>query len=381
MSQPIREPNGRWRAVVRTAVGRGAPRLSRTFDTKAEATRWQTEMRAQVQRGTYIDVRGSDELLSTYAERWLEGLRCAPGTKDVYRSAWHRLEDLLGPYRLDQLRRPHLERTLLELKGAKTGKPLADSTRHLTHVVLAMILKDAVARGQLAHNPLAGLRLPTPQRREVVALDKDQLTSLLTHSDGMTRRILTVAVGTGMRQGELLGLARSRVDFLRRFVSIEQQVTSGPGRPPAVTPILKTPSSRRRLPVPAAVTQALAEILEERPDADLFFLTPRTGKMYGRNHFNDQIWKPALKRANLPKTHGFHVMRHTYASHLIAAGVHPRVIMARMGHASIVETMDTYGHLFPDGDDETRQALEALISGFLPAASTGNFLANDGGAS
>jgi integrase len=53
--------------------------------------------------------------------------------------------------------------------------------------------------------------------------------------------------------------------------------------------------------------------------------------------------------------------RTAYASHLIAAGLHPRVIQARMGHASIVETMDTYGHLFPDGDDATRQALDQLL--------------------
>jgi integrase len=51
-------------------------------------------------------------------------------------------------------------------------------------------------------------------------------------------------------------------------------------------------------------------------------------------------------------------LRHTYASALIAAGVHVRVVQARLGHASIVETMDTYGHLVPDADEQTRSAME-----------------------
>ncbi|MCU1437958.1 MAG: hypothetical protein JWP66_1045 [Naasia sp.] len=118
---------------------------------------------------------------------------------------------------------------------------------------------------------------------------------------------------------------------------------------------------RRRLPVPDAVTRALSQVLEERPDADVFFLTPRSGRLWQRSHFNDTVWKPTLEAAKLPRELGFHVLRHTYASHLIAAGLHPRVIQARMGHASIVET-DTYGHLFPDGDDATRVALEDLLA-------------------
>jgi integrase len=58
---------------------------------------------------------------------------------------------------------------------------------------------------------------------------------------------------------------------------------------------------------------------------------------------------------------GFHALRHTYASGLIAENIHPRVIQARLGHKSITETMDTYGHLFPEARQETTDALDRLF--------------------
>lgn len=73
------------------------------------------------------------------------------------------------------------------------------------------------------------------------------------------------------------------------------------------------------------------------------------------------VWKPALEAAGLPAALGFHCLRHTYASGLIAEGLHPRVVMARLGHASIEETMNTYGHLFPDSLEKTTAALDRLF--------------------
>lgn len=358
----VKEASGRWRATVRTGSGRGAPRTSRTFDTKGEARRWQTELRAQVQRGSWVDPRFGDVHVEVFAEQWLERLRRggrAPGTIDSYQYALKRVLPAIGDLRLDQLRRPLLERTI----GAVVGAP---STRAATHAVMAMLLRAAVDEGLLVTSPMSGMRPPTVPRREVAVLDRGQLGRLLEAVDPRWRAMLLTAVGTGLRQGELFGVRRSRVDFLRRTLAVEEQVTSGKGRPPALTPNLKTPASRRRLPLPDVVLTALAAELEGKPEADVLFLSPRSRQLWNRNHFNQTVWKPALRGAKLDETLGLHVLRHTYASHLIAAGLHSRVIQARLGHASIVETMDTYGHLFPDGDDATRTALDTLLAGDEP---------------
>lgn len=77
------------------------------------------------------------------------------------------------------------------------------------------------------------------------------------------------------------------------------------------------------------------------------------------------------ERAGLPREYGFHALRHTYTSSLSSAGLHPRVIQARLGHTSIVVTMDTYGHLFPDANEETTRALEAHYSAALLCGTAG----------
>ena len=351
MADPVKLPSGRWRVEVRTGRGRGAPRQSKTFATKTEARRWATDLAAQVQRGSWVEVDGGDVTFAEWARHWLLGLRLAPASIDAYRGSLARVLPELGDYRIDQLRRPALERVL-------TGLPHAPATRAGSHFVLTASLRSAVEDGRIAANPMDGIKPPSIPKREVQVLGREEIGRLLNSCAPHHRAVLLTAAGTGLRQGELLGVRRSRVDFLRRTLSVEEQVTSGVGRPPALSP-LKTPASRRRLPVPDAVLEVLSELA--RPDADALFLTAKGG-LWRREHFNVSVWKPALKAAELDPSLGMHVLRHSYASHMIAAGLHPRVIMARMGHSSIVETMDRYGHLFPDAEDATRAALDDLFA-------------------
>jgi integrase len=72
-------------------------------------------------------------------------------------------------------------------------------------------------------------------------------------------------------------------------------------------------------------------------------------------------WQAAVKACGLPQGTRFHDLRHFYASALIGAGLHPKAIQARLGHATIAETMDTYGHLFPDSEEHGRGALDSLL--------------------
>jgi integrase len=357
--KPVKQPNGRWKAGARTASGRGAPRVFKTFDTRAEALRWQTEIRAQIQRGAWS---APDDSLTfkQYREQWLRDLDVADSTRTTYGYHLDRLKALDG-YRLGQLRRPMLERHL----GGLTG---AASYRAQTHLVLAIVLKAAVAEGRILTNPLAGVKPPTVQKKEVRILTGEQVRRLLLAVAPQHRVMLMTAVGTGLRQAELFGVRQHRVQFLRRVLAVEEQVVDG-----RLTGTLKTEASRRRIPLPDLLLEALSAHVKESPDLDLLFARPK-GTPWTRSSFNQTVWKPALRAAGLDETLGIHVLRHTYASHLIAQGQHPRVIQARLGHASIVETMDTYGHLFPDSEDSTRQAANSL---FLTHGSTAGAPAQD----
>jgi integrase len=78
------------------------------------------------------------------------------------------------------------------------------------------------------------------------------------------------------------------------------------------------------------------------------------------------VWRAAVKAAGLPRGTRYHALRHFYASALIRANLNPKVVQARLRHATIAETMDTYGHLFPDSEDLGPGAIEAALGVTMP---------------
>ena len=134
-----------------------------------------------------------------------------------------------------------------------------------------------------------------------------------------------------------------------------------PGKAPYLAP-LKTQASYRTVPLPSVVLDALASHLGAHPagEAGLIF-TDDCGLPIRRNRFSDSVWLPAVKAAGLAPGVHFHDLRHFYASLLIRHGESVKVVQARLGHASASETLDTYSHLWPDSEDRTREAIDAVL--------------------
>ncbi len=211
-------------------------------------------------------------------------------------------------------------------------------------------------------SPCYKIKVPPQQDRTLAVLTPAQVRALLAATRPSDRALLALTVATGMRQGEALGVRLANLNLLRRELAIEEQCLTPPTGRPYIKTDLKTRASRRRVPLPQFAVDAAARHLETEPlgEGGAVFVSPR-GNLWRRGSFNESVWKPALRAAGLDEGYGFHALRHTYASGLIAQGLHPRVIQARLGHASISETMDTYGHLFPDSDAETADALDRLF--------------------
>jgi integrase len=118
----------------------------------------------------------------------------------------------------------------------------------------------------------------------------------------------------------------------------------------------------RVIPADDLVLSAVTAHMQRwQPGHGQLLITNRLGGPVQRNSFGFR-WREAVKEAKLPEGARFHDLRHFYASSLIAAGVHPKVIQDRLGHATIAETMDTYGHLFPDASEQGRGALDATFA-------------------
>ena len=153
-----------------------------------------------------------------------------------------------------------------------------------------------------------------------------------------------------------MGLKRERLDLLRRQVRIVGTLEEIHGVPEYVEET-KSSASRRMLTIPAFLTEILAAHLQEGPGG-AFVFTAKEGGLLRRSNFRRRYWKPALERAGLDTALRFHDMRHTCASLLIAKGAHPKEIQARLGHASITTTLNTYGHLWPSLGAQLDEAMD-----------------------
>lgn len=351
-----REP-GRWKVRYRSPDGR---QRSKTFARKADATRFATTVEADVIRGQWTDPAEGRRSFGEVARAWQDG--------QVHNESTAALVD--GVLRLHIL--PTFEdRPIAAIRPSEIqvwvkgrGGELAPSTLRVAYRWLAAIFNAAVLDGVIPRTPCRGVRLPAVEVEPVDPLTIDQVKAIALAIPERYRAMVIVAAATGLRQGEVFGLGVEHVDFLRRQLHVRRQVKYLPGKGPHLAPP-KTPASRRTVPLPEVALVALAEHLRQAGqvgqvatarEGGLIFADTRGGPI-ARNPFN-VVWRKAVAVAGLPEGTGFHDLRHHYASVLIRAGESVKVVQARLGHKSALETLNTYSHLWPDSEESTRTAVD-----------------------
>lgn len=317
--------------------------------------------------------------LGAYLEEWLLRRRSQlrPATVRNYRQTLRRyLVPQLGDLRLDELDRPTIERHYARLlaEGGRGGTPLSPRTIRLVHAVLRRALEDAVLDGLIDANPARSVRPPRHNPADV-ELDDDlrvwtaaQAATFLEYVDGHEwRNLWHLAIGTGARRGELLGLRWRDVDLAAAQVRIRRSLSVVDGVPR----LLGTKTSRsRRLSIGASVVDALrrerAGQLARRQTATRW--DDRWGLV-----FTDAAGGPVspmavtkefhrlVREADVPAIR-LHDVRHSNASILLEQGVPIKVISERLGHTTIAMTMDTYAHLLPAMDEDAAGRLEAALT-------------------
>ncbi|MGH3264464.1 MAG: tyrosine-type recombinase/integrase [Trebonia sp.] len=238
----------------------------------------------------------------------------APSTRARYQICLrHHIIPALGQIPLVALRRSDV----VGFVTATTQSGLAASTVHATYTVLAMVLRCATYDRLIPSTPCFKIKLPPRPPRRLAVFQPDQVRALLAAARPQHRAAITVAVGTGLRQGELLGLRLPQINLLRRELAVEGQCLTPPGGMPYITNTMKTAASRRVVPLPRFVVDTLTEHIDRYPTGpeQALFINPHGG-LWRRGAFNDSVWKPTLVRAGLPIGHGMHALRHTYASSL-----------------------------------------------------------------
>jgi len=262
----------------------------------------------------------------------------------------------LGSRQLASIRRTEVQALI-----TSSGKTLAPKTVENHLRLLKAILNAAVEDQLIPVSPARKIARQPVAPRRVVPLTIAQVDRLVAATPVRYRALVIAAVGTGLRQGELLGLRQVDVDLIRREVHVRHQLVSVPGMKAHLGPP-KTPSSLRVVPAPGFVMQAMKDHLEEfEPGPFGVLFTNRRGDVVNRQSLH-RSFAAALRTAGLPTGVTFHQLRHTYASLLIEGGESVTVVASRLGHKNATETLQTYSHLWPSSDDKTRRVLDGAFA-------------------
>jgi integrase len=238
------------------------------------------------------------------------------------------------------------------------SETLSPSTLRLVASLLRSVLDSAVDDRLIARNPARSLDLPRVVRPRLVPLTATQVGALTAAMPERNRAMVTTQAGLGLRVGELLALRVSDVDFLRREVHVRTQLA--PGARTRTDP--KTERSKRTLPLPTVVAEALAVHAAAFPplsDGSLFYT--RADQPY-RSDYYSLIFARAVVAAELPEGTSSHDLRHAYASWLLAHDHSVVAVAERLGHDSAALVLSTYGHLVPGREEHTRRAIDAAFA-------------------
>ena len=343
--------NGRWKARYRAPDGRTR---SKTWDRKTDAERWLRAELGRRDRGEWVDPKLGKTRFGEWAVTVMGArLHTRASTQARDRSYLDSLVlPTFGGFELRRITPADIQGWVSKLDGAG----YAAETVHKAHALLQMILTAAVDSDLLARSPVRGVKLPRIERREMRFLTREELGELLEAVPGRNRLLVKTAAYTGLRFGELAGLRPGDVEPLRKkIITVRRGLVEVSGRLHVEEP--KTPASRRTVTLPAWLGEELAFHLRGH-DTQYVFTAPRGGPLR-RSGFRSRVWVPATVRADLTGVR-FHDLRHTHAAWLVEAGKHPKVIQARLGHASITTTLDRYGHLMPGLDEDAAEALPPL---------------------
>jgi integrase len=326
--------------------------------TRDDAKRELTRLLAASDTGTLPEPTAMT--VGAYISEWLGNAHeQSPKTLERYGElARCQIIPHLGDYHLQKLRPEHVQGWHSAL--LKTG--LSPRTVGHAHRLLRLVLNAAVKNGVLTRNVAGVHRPPKVEDGEIEILSPEQISTVRARLEGHTLLpIVELALATGMRRGELLGLQWGDVDLdagtLRVERSLEETKSGLRPKPP------KTKRGRRNVSLPSEAVAMLRAHKAQRmrlrlnigmgalPDDEPVFCNIEGRAL--NPHAVSRAWRRAIGREGS----SFHALRHTHVSILIAAGVDILTISRRLGHSKATITLDTYGHIIGGADEAAAAAI------------------------
>ena len=322
--------------------------------TRNDAERVRAQTVSDILSGRYV--APARITLGDYLDQWLRDhadIAVRPRTLDTYRTIVNRVKRELGAAPLAELRPlqvQHLYSRLLD-------EGLSPTTVRNYHGVLRQAFDKAVKWDMLGQNIFDRVTRPrAPRKTDLPCLDAAQVLRLITAAEGTDYHLpIHLALYTGLRRSEVLGLRWSDVDLEARTLTVNQTMVALTYKPVHIGEP-KTVRSRRVV----AVGEETVALLKPRRAAPEDQVCARSDGRTMPPYLLTKGFREIADACGIRER--FHDLRHTHASLLLASGVPIHVVQARLGHSSIRTTIDVYGHVLPASDTEAGVTFEATIA-------------------
>jgi integrase len=337
--------------------------------TKREAQVECARLISEMKGGTYLEP--SKITIAQFLERWLDYAKSkvSPRTYERYCEIVRKnIIPALGAIHLTKLRPAQIAGAYNNAlaSGRRDGKGgLAPTTVIYMHRLIKQSFGQAVRWELLTRNPADAVDPPKTERAALTTYDMDQTAELLEALRGTRLRLpVLLAVMCGLRRGEIVALRWRHIDFdagkMAVVESAEQTARgvrykppkSGKGRAVALSEMVVAELRRHRL----AQAEELLRLGIRQSDATFVYARQDGEPMQPRSL--SQMW--AATETGLPRI-PFHNLRHSHATHMLAAGVHPKVASERLGHSRVGITLDLYSHVLPGMQEDAAARVDVAF--------------------
>ncbi|MBZ5753033.1 site-specific integrase [Metabacillus rhizolycopersici] len=340
----------------------------RGFESKRHAMDEMTKIKAEILENEFLDL--TQISYSKYMEEWFQERksRLQKSTFETH-SIFYRnvIKPKLGHLKLQQIAPMQIQKFINDLVNDTS---YSEHTVHLIFRIVSSSLKKAKVLKLIKDNPTEGITLPKVKRKEISVWSLEQVNFFIKEAKKIKRLTrchigFLIAIYTGMRQGEILGLRWKDIDFEQHTIFVRQTLTQNA----EIKAGAKNEASIRSIHIPDKLVNELKiyrkQVVQEKlvhgqsyNDNDLVVCT-RAGKPMIPRNFRKEFYN-LIEKIDLPKIR-FHDLRHTHATILIQQNVNVKLISERLGHADIETTLNTYSHVLPDMQKSVSDKLDKII--------------------
>ncbi len=372
----FKRKDGLWCAVVTTGYDPSTGKPNRDYyysKDRSEVIEKRDEALKSVRDGIYV--KPTKDTVGEWLDTWLQEY-VAPSTRPKTWAGYEsnvrvHLKPALGHIQLRALQTVHVQKMLNE----KLAAGLSARTIELILVTLKSALKQALVENLITRNAAEHVKKPRKVKKDIRVLTVDEMSRLMdaAKADRMGPVFITM-LGTGLRISEVVALTWLDVDLTSGVLHVRRGAVRSRTPESSTSKMIvqdpKTRSGKRRIPMPENVVitlkqwkavQAQEKLLlgTAYADSGRLFTTPTGTPLEARNAARKL--EQLAKKAEIDHVNP-HALRHTYATRLLEAGVHPKVVQELLGHSTITLTLDTYSHVMPEIKQAAAMALDEIMN-------------------